>query len=84
MLTLWQAHRGDTPEDEPVIKPDFVSYVKVVDLSAEEIEDKAKNNVTIDDKDIRQSFVFSGTGQVMNMNATIRLATVSAPSLNFV
>ena len=51
---------------------DYVSYIKIVSLSQTEIDQRAANNIQIDDTEILQIFEFSPNLQIMSMNATIR------------
>lgn len=59
-------------EGEQAIKPEHLSYIKVVSLTQTEIDEKARNNTQINETDIIQIFEFSGNLHILMMNSTRR------------
>ncbi len=57
---------------ELAIKPEYLSYIKVVSLSQNEIDARAENKTPINETEIYQAFEFSGNFQIMLMNETRR------------
>jgi len=55
-----------------LLKTDSIAYIQIVSLSQAQIDDRVKNNKTINESEILQFFQFSGNYQLLNMNSTIR------------
>ena len=67
-------HKGlqNLTDGELAIKPEHLSYIKIVSLTQAEINDRAANKIPINENEMYQSFEFSGNLQILLMNSTIR------------
>ncbi len=54
------------------IKSDHICKIRIIGLSPHEMKTRAANSIPIEESEIYESFFFSGSADVLDMNVIIR------------